>query len=826
MLKRILVILLFTTAVCYSQTQFDTLSTTQVGPGIFHTEVLAPSVPWTIDILEIDLLNKYNVVKTVKANDNLIGNEIVSSMASRNSYEGHTVVGAINGDFYSSGGLPIGTQIVGGEILKFSTNYSTIGISEEKKLSLGRIGFTGEVITKTGSKIINQINSTRSTNFLVLYNSFMGATTNTNNFGSEVLLKPAADWTVNDTVTCIVEKLEHGKGNSSIPKGYAVLSGHGTSDTFIKDNFSIGDTIKIINNITKSVPKLKEMMGGYPRIIVDGKNYVNKGYQEEGGPPHTYERHPRTAVGFSRDSTKMYFITVDGRSSNSIGMTLHELADFMIGAGIYHGLNLDGGGSTTMLVRENVVNTPSDGGQRAVGNGMIVITTAPKSDTLSQIQISPSFMKIFKGDKKRIEVKGFDKYYNPAEINLSEVTFSVNPAIGKITNDGLFTAGDKADSGYIYINYREFKDSTKVIIKTIGKVLLSPEEATTDTSLLIDFRIKAWDTENILRTLEKNEFEWSVENEEIGLIDTLGIFKGISEGTTKIFVKYENTSDTSTVTVKINEGQVQLNSFDSINEWVLESGELDLAECSMSNLLTPKTEGFGSMKIVYQYTGNSSTVFYVNLLTDIPIEGVPDSIALDLQTNGDKHQVLYVIEDFDNEIFQTNVKKWATETNFLDVQPAAFINAVPENHNSIFNYPVTLKQIIIKLGSPRVNGVIYRDSLIIDNLRITYPGSVTDILELGEIPSEFNLKQNYPNPFNPATTIEYTLPNVEAGHASSLRLEIFDILGRKIKTLVNEEQSPGNHKVTFDASNLSSGTYFYKLNFKGKSEIKKMLFLK
>ncbi|MBI9070946.1 MAG: T9SS type A sorting domain-containing protein [Melioribacteraceae bacterium] len=92
--------------------------------------------------------------------------------------------------------------------------------------------------------------------------------------------------------------------------------------------------------------------------------------------------------------------------------------------------------------------------------------------------------------------------------------------------------------------------------------------------------------------------------------------------------------------------------------------------------------------------------------------------------------------------------------------------------------------------------------------------------------TSYNLLQNYPNPFNPATTIEYTLPNIKAGHASSLRLEIFDILGRKIRTLVNEVQSSGNHKVIFNASDLSSGTYFYKLIFNGKSQIRKMILMK
>lgn len=95
----------------------------------------------------------------------------------------------------------------------------------------------------------------------------------------------------------------------------------------------------------------------------------------------------------------------------------------------------------------------------------------------------------------------------------------------------------------------------------------------------------------------------------------------------------------------------------------------------------------------------------------------------------------------------------------------------------------------------------------------------------------FLLSQNYPNPFNPTTTIKYSIPNVEKGYAHSVRLIVYDVLGREIATLVNEKQKPGYYKVTFDAVSQPSGVYFYKLSVsKGAeqvySESKKMVLLK
>ncbi|MDZ7766259.1 MAG: T9SS type A sorting domain-containing protein [Melioribacteraceae bacterium] len=78
--------------------------------------------------------------------------------------------------------------------------------------------------------------------------------------------------------------------------------------------------------------------------------------------------------------------------------------------------------------------------------------------------------------------------------------------------------------------------------------------------------------------------------------------------------------------------------------------------------------------------------------------------------------------------------------------------------------------------------------------------------EKEEIVNKFSLSQNYPNPFNPTTSIKYQVSSSE-----KVILKVYDILGREIKTLVNEVKSPGSYEVQFDASQLASGVYFYRL---------------
>ncbi|OGU34402.1 MAG: hypothetical protein A2068_12445 [Ignavibacteria bacterium GWB2_35_6b] len=99
---------------------------------------------------------------------------------------------------------------------------------------------------------------------------------------------------------------------------------------------------------------------------------------------------------------------------------------------------------------------------------------------------------------------------------------------------------------------------------------------------------------------------------------------------------------------------------------------------------------------------------------------------------------------------------------------------------------------------------------------------ITGVKEIdGLIPSQYTLEQNYPNPFNPSTTIRYSIP-VE----SKVSLKIFDMLGREVAELVNQNQASGNYEAKFDASRLASGIYFYRLETSGTSISKKMMLLK
>ncbi|MBL0062183.1 MAG: T9SS type A sorting domain-containing protein [bacterium] len=127
-----------------------------------------------------------------------------------------------------------------------------------------------------------------------------------------------------------------------------------------------------------------------------------------------------------------------------------------------------------------------------------------------------------------------------------------------------------------------------------------------------------------------------------------------------------------------------------------------------------------------------------------------------------------------------------------------------------------------------VGGVVvaWEDARIYDSYNSIYTQRFFDPIpvsanEKPELVHEFSLSQNFPNPFNPETVIEFALPT-----ASKAALKVFDITGREVETLVDEQLTAGNHRVQFDGSRLASGVYFYSLRTASQSLTRKMVLLK
>jgi hypothetical protein len=209
-------------------------------------------------------------------------------------------------------------------------------------------------------------------------------------------------------------------------------------------------------------------------------------------------------------------------------------------------------------------------------------------------------------------------------------------------------------------------------------------------------------------------------------------------------------------------------------------------------IVTLNNEQNAATQVIFK--NNNNPTVPVELLSFIA--SISDNnIVLDWQTATELNNYGFEIQRQDED------DNWET---------LAFVNGngnstTPKSYSYTDNYPTGETKIRYRLKQIDFNG------------QYKYSGEV----EVSYVPKEFALYQNYPNPFNPTTKIKYTLP-VE----SNVTIEVFDILGNRVKTLIQEKQEAGTNEVEFNAGNLVSGVYFYQIQAGTFTQTKKMILMK
>ncbi len=218
-----------------------------------------------------------------------------------------------------------------------------------------------------------------------------------------------------------------------------------------------------------------------------------------------------------------------------------------------------------------------------------------------------------------------------------------------------------------------------------------------------------------------------------------------------------------------------------------------------------------------------------NTIYNVGLDFYSDDFAV-LETNAPDTYVIFNSENLPSGSYDVSAW-WATSsgnsyetvfeinagTNSYEVTKTQKLNGGQWNYLTEIELPEE-GSIYIKVKS-NSTGLVVADAI-----RLIYNGPVTGI-ENELVPAKFILSQNYPNPFNPTTTIKYSLP-VRAENLQPVQLVVYDILGKQVATLVNENKSRGEYEVIFDASHLASGTYIYTLRVDNNLLSKKMLLLK
>ncbi len=331
---------------------FDGLYTEMVGPGLARREYVYWDNAGKISAYFIEADKDLYQIKPVLARGHVPGLQTTSGMSDMTN-----AIAAVNATYFAGNGDAIGMVKIDGDMA--GTTYyrrTALGIGADGRPFMGQVSYAGYVTLGDATQPVSGVDAERGSDNLTLYNHWYGSRTKTNEFGREYTV-------VDGKVTAI------NNGNSVIPKNGCVVSVHGSAAEAFAD-VQVGDRAVISQELGAPWNQAVEIMGAGPRLVQNGSVMVTAG-AEKFPSDIRYGRAPRSAVAILRNGNYLLGV-VDGRQSNSCGLTLEAWAKLLVKMGAKDAMNLDGGGSSALVVGGLLQNSPSDGRERSVGSALVI----------------------------------------------------------------------------------------------------------------------------------------------------------------------------------------------------------------------------------------------------------------------------------------------------------------------------------------------------------------------------------------------------------------------------------------------------------------------
>jgi hypothetical protein len=423
-----------------------------VAPGVTHDwgSMTTSRGNQNVHVVTVEALRPEIAFEAALSNDRVGSLERTTSMAARRSVEGHRVVAAVNGDVWAGTSnlmenAPNGLHVENGELMAAGPSARpTFTVDAGRVPRIGSVGVTVTMTVNDVSFVIPRLNQERRAGELALYTPRFGEQLSTAASGTEIVigglalpLRPTGAW------TGLVTEVRPAGGGSPIDPTTVVLTAPGGALAIAP--LIPGVPVTFTTTITPGWEGVVHAVGGREYLVRSGQTYIAP------RPASATETHPRSAIGVTPDG-RIIMATVDGRRPDeSLGITLDELAELMIARGAIEAINLDGGGSTTLAVRRPgevgavVVNSPSDGRERAVTNGIQVVSTVP-TGPLAQLWLEPPNAVVYERETIDLRAVGMDAAYNPVAVAPGEVLWTVAGAGGTIDASGRFTATTPGDA--------------------------------------------------------------------------------------------------------------------------------------------------------------------------------------------------------------------------------------------------------------------------------------------------------------------------------------------------------------------------------------------
>ena len=680
----------------------DTLEHYTIGPGVTHTH-LKLSGARTIHVYAVTLDREADTegiakMKVVIGNDRCLNGESISSMARRKTTDSEQIIAGINGDFFITSafaaqhefgnailGYPNMSCIIDGKIAAPDMIDIT---SRENALIMGPEGWwidatdlTYKLLNNDGSTVVSAkaVNYPRRDNELMVYNSYMGATTATAAGGREIALRPAegAQWRVNGSVKFIVDGEWSALGNMAVPADGIVIScGKDYHNDFI-DGLKAGDIVKLKIGLSLPAfggikPEITDVIGGDVRILNENK-VTTEAIRWINTPGSAY---PRSLVGYSQDRNKMVFATVDGGTYSS-GVSYYEAADLMRALGCWDALDFDGGGSTALwMAHTGIANKPRDGAERAVGNGLFVSLNAPADQTVTSIRFADHVKTMPLYGSYTPRILGYNRYGQLVDADYKDFSLSVDAANGNIDNQTTFIAGAP---GTFALTAHSNDMEAKIALTVDGSFTA---EADVET-LLIDGEHTVVLPISAVVGGEKmpvaaNAFSWKSDDETVAKVDAAtGEISAVASGETVV----TGTRDECTLSVKV-----------IVEMWDQLLYPVDLKEHPADSWKVSRT-GVKNVELTVTPEGVLEAAFEISstrgtnltLAKDIRLYSLPRFLAIGIDCEGVDYNDLTVKLQFADETRPESITFKPGDENY-----GSFWGSI---ERGVLSYPVVFKSL-------------------------------------------------------------------------------------------------------------------------------------
>ncbi len=555
------------------------------------------------------------VTPMIAYGNHLYGKSTITYIANFLEQQGMEVIAGINADFFDTAtGLPIGIVIDNGVFVSSNQGYPAIGFKADGSAIIGTPANAMYLEGENGNTLrVNSFNKTRTKYSVCLLDENFGTTTKTTTAGTNVILERVdnEELAVNDEITMRVVSITKNTTESpAIGSNQMVLTASNDCQTDISTPFAVGEQVSFRVNAENH---------DWDDVLyaVGGKVMLNNGVVDTTGNPTG--THPRSAVGIKADGTVVLY-EVDGRQSGfSAGMTMSQLAQELLDLGCVDAINLDGGGSSAMIIQKTgeeeygVVNSPSDGSLRQCANYIMLVNNRGKTGEIAHLGIYPEYKYMMKNSSITLSVKGADSGYYavaaPADVNYS-ITKGTGNLSGNIltagSNNGVITV--RAESGNAVGSQNVY-----VVAGVNNMTVAKKGSASATTSLSVGTGEKV-DLDVLSATYNAKSVKTSDRSvtwdSTIGTIDEEGVFTaGNTSGSGVITATYGNCVKTISVTVKqeglvSNEQDILVSGFEKTTDFRNSGGSLAL-NAAYGNVHN------GRQALAVGYTeGNSVTLSY------------------------------------------------------------------------------------------------------------------------------------------------------------------------------------------------------------------------